>query len=260
MPGDDRPVLTSVSDGIAWIELNRPHRLNAFNNELMVSLLAFLESAMVDPGVRVVVITGAGRAFCAGGDVNALDETIGHGPLPEQAARLREVARIVQVLYEGPKPSIAAINGACAGAGLGLAAAADLRIAAQRAVFTTAFLGIGLSGDFGGAWTLSRLVGQARARQLYLECERIDAARALALGLVDAVVPGEDLAAEVRRRAQRIAGFSPQAVASVKANFRDAEALEFAAFLDKESLRQVQTQASPESKRAVQEFIAARSK
>jgi len=166
------------------------------------------------------------------------------------------VARIAETLYDGPKPVIAAINGACAGAGLSIAAAADFRIAAAGAVFTTAFLAVGVSGDMGAPWSLTRILGAARARQLFLECERFDAQQALAMGLVDGVVPREDLEAEVARRAARIAAWSPSAVAAVLANFRDAVVTDFGTFLDRESLRQVETQSTPESRRAVEDFLA----
>jgi 2-(1,2-epoxy-1,2-dihydrophenyl)acetyl-CoA isomerase len=256
MPGEESPVLTSVRDGVAWITLNRPDRLNALNRSLMFTLLAELEALMADADVRVLVITGAGRAFCAGGDVHNLDEVTGQGPMPERAARLRQVARIAETLYDGPKPVIAAVNGACAGAGLSIAAAADFRIAAAGAVFTTAFLAVGVSGDMGAPWSLTRILGAARARQLFLECGRFDAQQALAMGLVDAVVPREELEAEVARRAARIAAWSPAAVAAVLANFRDAVVTDFGTFLDRESLRQVQTQSTPESRRAVEGFLA----
>jgi 2-(1,2-epoxy-1,2-dihydrophenyl)acetyl-CoA isomerase len=256
MPGEESPVLTSVRDGVAWITLNRPARLNALNKALMYSLVDELEALMADPNVRVLVITGAGRAFCAGGDVHDLNEVTGQGPMPEQAQRLRQVARIPEILYDGPKPTIAAINGACAGAGLSIAAAADFRIAAAGAVFTTAFLAVGVSGDMGAPWSLTRILGAARARQLFLECERFDAQEALAMGLVDGVVPQGDLEAEVARRAARIAAWSPAAVAAVRANFRDAVGTDFGTFLDTESLRQVETQSTPESRQAVERFLA----
>jgi 2-(1,2-epoxy-1,2-dihydrophenyl)acetyl-CoA isomerase len=255
-PSEESPVLVSVRDGVAWITLNRPARLNALNRPLMFSLLAQLEAAMADASVRVLVMTGAGRAFCAGGDVHNLDEVTGDGPMPERAARLRQVARITEILYDGPKPTIAAINGACAGAGLSIAAAADFRIAAAGAVFTTAFLAVGVSGDMGSPWTLARILGPARARRLFLECERFDAQQALAMGLVDGVVPQGDLEAEAARRAARIAAWSPSAVAAVRANFRDAVMTDFGTFLDRESLRQVQTQSTPESRQAVERFLA----
>jgi 2-(1,2-epoxy-1,2-dihydrophenyl)acetyl-CoA isomerase len=222
----------------------------------MFSLLTELEAMMADARVRVLVITGAGRAFCAGGDVHNLHEVTGEGPLPERAARLRQVARIAEILYDGPKPTIAAVNGACAGAGLSIAAAADFRIAAAGAVFTTAFLAVGVSGDMGAPWSLTRIVGAARARQLFLECERLDAQEALAMGLVDGVMPQGDLEAEVTRRAARIAAWSPTAVAAVRANFRDVGVTDFGTFLDRESLRQVQTQSTPESRQAVERFLA----
>lgn len=263
MPGDlsepsetPEPVLYRVEDGVAWITLNRPEHLNALNAALMWRLISVLEDAVSDAEVRVLVLTGAGRGFCAGGDIYGLTEVVGEGTLEEQAARLVEVVRIIELLYLGPKPSIAMINGACAGAGLGLACATDIRIAARGAVFTTAFLSIGVSGDYGGTWTLPRIVGPATAKQLYLESERFGADRALAIGLVDGVYEGDGLRAEAARRAQRLAGFSPFAVERIRANFRDSVESTFTEHLAREAYRMVETQASPESRRAVTEMNA----
>lgn len=261
MPGDRdvsaTPVLYEIDDAVGWITLNRPDHLNALNAALMWGLIDVLERALEDPEVRVLVLTGAGRGFCAGGDIYGLDEVVGHGSLEEQAGRLVEVVRIIELLYEGPKPSIAMINGPCAGAGLGLACATDIRIAAPDAVFTTAFLSIGVSGDYGGTWTLPRIVGPAMAKQLYLESDRFGADRALAIGLIDGTYEPGELRVEAARRAQRIAGFSPFAVDRIRANFRDAVDNTFTEHLRVEAYRMVETQASPESKQAVEEMAAA---
>lgn len=251
------PVLYDVEDSVAWITLNRPDHLNALNAALMWGLISVLERAMANPDVHVLVLTGAGRGFCAGGDIYGLDEVVGDGSLEHQADRLVEVVRIIELLYEGPKPSIAMINGPCAGAGLGLACATDVRIAARTAVFTTAFLSIGVSGDYGGTWTLPRIVGPAMAKQLYLESDRFGADRALEIGLVDGTYDADELRAEAARRAQRIAGFSPFAVERIRANFRDAIDNTFSEHLRIEAYRMVETQASPESKQAVAEMTAA---
>lgn len=253
----EEPVLCEIEHGVAWITLNRPNNLNALNAALMWSLISVLEQVIDDPGVRVLVLTGAGRGFCAGGDINGLDEVVGDGSLDEQAENLLEVVRIIRLLYEGPKTSIAMINGPCAGAGLGLACATDIRIAASDAVFTTAFLSIGTSGDYGGTWTLPRIVGPAVARRLYLESERFDADQALRIGLVDDVCEPDALRTEVARRANRLAGFSPFAIERIRANFRDSTDNTFAEHLAAEALRMVETQASPESTRAVEQMTAA---
>lgn len=254
---DQEPLRCEVADGVGWLTLNRPANLNALNAGLMWSLIATLERLHADPTVRVLVLTGAGRGFCAGGDIYGLDEVLGTGSQQEKTDRLIEVVRIVRLLYEGPKPSIAMINGACAGAGLGLACATDIRIASSEAVFTTAFLAIGTSGDYAGTWTLPRIVGPAVAKRLYLESDRFDAAEALRIGLVDGVYPPDELAAEAGRRAARLAGFSPLAIDRIRANFRDSVGNSFAEHLRAEAFRMVETQASPESRRAVAELAAA---
>ena len=223
----------------------------------MWGLISVLERAIEDSDVRVLVLTGAGRGFCAGGDIYGLDEVVGAGSLEEQAGRLVEVVRIIELLYARPQAVDRDDQRAVAGAGLGLACATDIRIAARDAVFTTAFLSIGVSGDYGGTWTLPRIVGPAMAKQLYLESDRFGADRALAIGLIDGTYEADALRAEAARRAQRIAGFSPFAVERVRANFRDAIDNTFAEHLEIEAYRMVETQASPESKRAVEEMTAA---
>src|SRR4051794_17833472 len=170
-------VQVDAQNGVRIIRLNRPERLNAMVDELLEGLLAALEEAASDDDVRVVVLTGAGRAFCAGGDLAAIDDFRPELDAAGRAAALRRLQRSSELLHDMPKVTIAAVNGPCAGAGLALATAADLRFAARSAVFRTAFLGVSLTGDFGATWSLPRIVGWSRARELVLLDRRRGAPR-----------------------------------------------------------------------------------
>jgi 2-(1,2-epoxy-1,2-dihydrophenyl)acetyl-CoA isomerase len=171
---------------------------------------------------------------------------------------LRQAMRTSQLLHEMPKVTIAAINGACAGAGLAWACAADLRYAAESARFNTAFLTAGLSGDFGGTWTLPRIVGGAKARELYLLAEKFSASEAERIGLVSRCLPDDQLMAEVGRVAARIAGFAPLTVRAVKNNLNDAERLSFSELLDVESERQIRTGLTEDAREAAAAFLEKR--
>jgi len=228
-----------VAGPVATITLNRPDRLNAMTGELIDGVLTHLEQAAADDAVGAVVLTGAGRGFCAGGDLAQTSTFADDQPEAEAVAELRRLHRTSLLLHEMPKPTIAAVNGPCAGAGLSWACACDLRIAAESAVFRTAFLSAGLTGDFGGTWTLTRLTGAARARQLYLLNEKIDAATALAIGLAGEVVPDAELAGRVAAIAVGLAGAPPGVVAGIKANLNEALDTTLAASLDAEATRQV---------------------
>jgi len=250
-------VMTSADDGIVTVTLNRPDRLNAMTPDLLEQLLATVEQVADDEDVKVVVLTGAGRAFCVGGDLSAgsgggviSDATTSH-----DVRRLRTYMRTAQLLHEMPKVTIAAINGACAGAGLALACACDLRYASSSAVFNTAFLTAGLPGDFGGTWTLPRIVGPARARELYLLSEKFSAADAEHLGLVSAVVPGEALIGHVNGIAERLAGTAPIAVRSVKANLNESADNSFADQLEAEAVRHIRCGETADSREAAQAFL-----
>jgi 2-(1,2-epoxy-1,2-dihydrophenyl)acetyl-CoA isomerase len=217
--------VTLIREGaVAVLTLNRPESMNAMNAELLNTLVERGEAVANDAEVRCVVLTGNGRAFCAGGDIRAM---AGRGPgdvpaeegLVDRSDVLRRQEEISRLLYEMPKPTIAAINGAAAGAGLSVALACDIRIASTAARFTTAFAKIGFSGDFGGTWTLQRLVGPAKARELYFLSEVLDAASALELGLVSRVVPAEELMAETMALATRLAAGPTAAFGRIKGNF-----------------------------------------
>ena len=212
------------TDGaVATVTLNRPDALNAMSGELLDALLARLEQAAGDAAVRCVALTGAGRAFCSGGDLRGIGAGDPLDPLAD-TAQLRRFEESSRLLAEMPKPTIAAVNGAAAGAGFSLALAADLRLAAAGARFVTAFARVGLTGDFGGSWQLARIVGLARAKELYLLGNQLDAATAERLGVVTRVVPDEALAEETAALARRLADGPTAAYARMKRNFaRGAE-------------------------------------
>ena len=170
-------LLESIKDGVATLTLNRPDRLNAMSAEMLDAMLEALPRLADDADVGVIVVTGAGRGFCAGGDVKAMAEgrEFGGTTLEEKAQALRSRMEVSRWLHELPKPTIAMIRGAAAGAGLSLALACDLRIAGDSARFATAFARVGYSGDFGGSWFLTQLVGTAKARELYYTADILDA-------------------------------------------------------------------------------------
>ena len=253
-------VRLSTSEGVATVTLDRPERLNAITEQLLEELLATLEAVAGDESTRVVVLTGSGRAFCVGGD---LREGVGagvggDGPLYTAVGNLRRYMRTAELLHEMPKPTMAAINGACAGAGLSLACACDLRYASDSAIFTTAFLNVGLSGDFGGTWSLTRIVGTARARAAYMLAERFDADEAQRIGLVSDVLGDDELGDHVRGVAERLATQPQQALRSMKANLNDALELSFGEALDHEAIRHIGSGRTDDAREATAAFLEKR--
>jgi enoyl-CoA hydratase/carnithine racemase len=210
-------LLYDVKDGIATLTLNRPERLNALGDTLREDLLDGVTRASQDPDIRVIVITGAGKGFCSGGDVKAMNETKERGaarPLMEKVAPGRD--RSVLALREAPKPVIAAVNGAAAGAGMNLALCCDIRLASTAARFSQAFVRRGLHPDWGGTYFLPRVVGIARACELIWTGDVIDAAEALRLGIVSAVHPPEELLPATYELARKIADGPPIAIRLAK--------------------------------------------
>ena len=253
------PVLLDVADSVATITLNRPDRLNAMTPGLVGALVSALEDVAVEPTVRVVVLTGAGRGFCAGGDLEAgLSAMVGPPPLTRQASGMRAKVRVVQLLHDLPQVTVAALNGAAAGAGLSLALACDLRVASERAKLGTAFLNAGVSGDFGGIWFATRMLGGARARELFLLPEVITAAEAARLGLVNRVFPDDTYSGELAALVRTLAARAPLALTALKENLRDAEHLDLAAYLDVETVRMVGTVATDDAAEATDAFLAKR--
>ncbi|KKB84436.1 hypothetical protein VW29_10835 [Devosia limi DSM 17137] len=253
-------LLETVADGVAQLTLNRPEAMNTMTPEFLEQVLETLEAVAVDPDVRVLILTGAGRAFCAGGDLKRGPggAVAGPPPLTAQTRRLRTFMRTSQLLRDMPKVTIAAINGACAGAGLSWACACDLRYAARTARFATGFRNAGLPGDFGGTWLLPRIVGAGRARELYLRSQPIDAVRALEIGLVSGIEDGEQLLPAVLAIASDIANAAPLAVPLIKRNLNDADEIGFAEALDREAARHSLLVASDDGTEAALAFTEKR--
>jgi 2-(1,2-epoxy-1,2-dihydrophenyl)acetyl-CoA isomerase len=243
--------------GVLTLTLNRPDRMNAFSPAMLDALLAALRHAASDPEVGAVVLTGAGRGFCAGGDVKGMAER-GDRNVEERVEELRMRHAIPRLLRTMPKVVIAMINGPAAGAGFSIALACDLRIAARSARMGTAFANVGFSGDFGGSWTLTRLVGTAKARELYFLGTMLDAAEAERLGIVTRVVEDDALHDETMALARRIAEGPRVAFGYMKRNLHAAETESFETVLDMEAEHQTRTGQTDDHREARQAFIEKR--
>lgn len=251
-------VLSERVGAVQVASLNRPGRLNAMTKALVDALISILQDAAADPGVRCLVLTGAGRGFCAGGDLGEIGSIAAGVDIAAEEADLRHMHRSSQLLHEMAKPTIAAINGPCAGAGLSWACACDIRIAATSAVFRSSFVSAGLTGDFGASWTLPRIVGAGKARELCLLNPKIDAAEALRIGLVAEVVPDAEFRARVLQVATQLAAQAPLALAGIKANLNDGEDCGFGDLLNREAARQAAATASADCVEAANAFLERR--
>ena len=237
-------VRLEVSGGIGHVTLNRPERLNALSTGLLGALVEVLERVAGEPAVRAVILSGAGRAFSAGGDRDETGEPWGVSPEADTAL-LRRFMESSLLLHEMDAVTIAAINGPCAGGALALACACDLRYAAASARFVTAFARVGLSGDFGGTATLGWVLGPAKARQLYLLSDVVEAPEAKQIGLVSDVVPDDELLPRVQGIAERLLTAAPGALVAMKQNLNDGLRLPLAEVLDREAERQVRCTRDP---------------
>jgi 2-(1,2-epoxy-1,2-dihydrophenyl)acetyl-CoA isomerase len=251
-------LLETVTDRVATLTLNRPDRLNALSSSIIDGLLEALPRLAADPEIAVVVLTGAGRGFCAGGDVKSMAEGSSQMGVEDAVQRLRGRMEVSRLLHEIPKPTIAMVNGPAAGAGLAMALACDLRIASESARFITAFVKVGFSGDFGGSYFLSKLVGTGKARELYYTGDPLDASQALALGLVNAVVPDFELLDATMALAKRLAGGPSIALGLMKQNFNAAENGTLSELLDLEALHQIQTGRTEDHLEAARAFVEKR--
>ena len=220
-------LLASLDDGVLTLTLNRPDARNAMSGAMTAALAAQLAAAEFNREVKCVVLTGAGKGFCAGGDVKGMaasgDGTVGDNTIDGAIHRQRVNQRATAgKLFKMPKPTIAALPGAAAGAGLSLALACDLRIMASNAILTTAFARVGFSGDYGGTYFLTQLIGSAKARELYYLSDRVSADEALRLGLANWVCAPEELAAKTREIALRLAHGPTVAYRYMKENLNRA--------------------------------------
>jgi 2-(1,2-epoxy-1,2-dihydrophenyl)acetyl-CoA isomerase len=246
-------LIETVEDGIATLVLNRPDRRNAVDAELCDALLRSLTGLARRDDIGVVVLTGAGSAFCAGGDVKRMP-SIGRQDPEARIANLRRWGRINLLLHSMPKVTIAMVNGIAAGAGFAMAIGCDMRVAGRSARFATAYTRMGLTGDFGGSFLLQRLIGTAKARELYLLGDTITAAEALSVGLVSRLVDDDELAAETTALARRLAEGPRVAHALIKQNFLAGETATLEQMIDLEAAHHVQASLTDDHREAVAAF------
>jgi 2-(1,2-epoxy-1,2-dihydrophenyl)acetyl-CoA isomerase len=271
----DDVLIDKRTDGVALITLNRPESLNAMGGMLMPVLAQYLADVSHDRNVRCVVLTGAGRAFCAGGDVKGMaagrdailnaDGAAAPTDSSPASAFARGVAMLREsqastslVLHTMPKPTIAAVNGHAVGAGLSLALACDIRIASDKAKLGTIFRNVGFSGDFGGSYFLPRLVGNGKARELYFTGEILSAADALAIGMVNRVVEHEQLLDETLKFAAQLAAGPTLAYARMKENLNRAEDCDLKTLLDQEALNMNLSSTTSDHREAAKAFVEKR--
>jgi enoyl-CoA hydratase/carnithine racemase len=253
-------LLCVIRDRVAVITLNRPEVRNALSDNLSPALRAMIKTCGEDPDVGVLLLTGAGSAFCAGGNVKGMGAHRDKAKLAmsfdDKVADLQERQRLLTgALAALRKPTIAALPGPAVGAGLALALACDIRIAAQSAFVSTGYLRVALSGDYGIAWLLTRLVGTARARELMFTAEKVDADRCERIGLVNRVVPDDQLQAEAFALARSLAEGPTLALRYMKDNLDEALSFDFATARDQEAERLIRLTATADHREAVQAFI-----
>jgi 2-(1,2-epoxy-1,2-dihydrophenyl)acetyl-CoA isomerase len=260
-------LLAHVEDRVAVLTMNRPARRNALSGEMLAGLALVLAEVEVATDVGCVVLTGAGGAFCAGGDVKGMAAREAGGGGQESRPTTDEVIHRQRLsqratsgkLYSMPKPTLAALPGAAAGAGLSLALACDLRIASENAILTTAFTKVGFSGDYGGTYFMTKLIGAAKARELYMLSDRLDALEAERLGLVNRVVPDDALEKETLALARRLAHGPAVAYRYIKENINRAlEGAEMGECLDLEATHHVHASFTQDHKNAVKAFVEKR--
>lgn len=256
-------LLATLADGVLTLTMNRPQARNAMSRAMNFALQAQLAEAELNPAVRCIVLTGAGAAFCAGGDVKgmaaAADGTVGELTIDQAIHRQRVNQRATAgKLFKMPKPTLAALPGAAAGAGLSLALACDLRIMASTALMTTAFARVGFSGDYGGSYFMTQLVGSAKARELYFLSERIGADEALRLGLTNWVCAPQDLERRTAELAARLAAGPTVAYRYMKENLNRAMAGEVDDCLDLEATHHIHCGQTEDHREASRAFVEKR--
>ncbi|KZD22120.1 enoyl-CoA hydratase [Tardiphaga robiniae] len=256
-------LLCEIRERVAVITLNRPEARNSLSDHLTPALRTMIRTCGENPDVGALLITGAGTAFCSGGDVKGMGahrkQAVLEMSFDERVADLQERQRLLTgALVAVRKPTIAALPGPAAGAGLAIAMACDIRIAAQSAFVSTGYLRVGLSGDYGIAWLLTRLVGTARARELMFTAEKVEASRAEAIGLFNRVVPDDRLQDEAFALARGLAQGPTLALRYMKDNLDEALAFDFATARDHEAERLIRTTMTADHREAVQAFIEKR--
>lgn len=253
-------LLCDLTDRVLTVTLNRPQARNALSMELMFAFRRILAEYGDHPEVGALVVTGAGGAFCAGGDVKRMaarkaEEQTAEEKFRVMVARHRETAGIIRQMRI---PTVAALPGPAAGAGLALALSCDMRIAADSAFVSTGYARVGLSGDYGAAWLLTQTVGPGRARELMLTCERVPADRALEIGLFNRVVPAEQLAAATLELVRPLANGPRVAFGYIKDNLDEALEIDHMTAIEQEAERMLRTQSTADHKEAAKAFVEKR--
>ncbi|MDB5502006.1 MAG: enoyl-CoA hydratase [Tardiphaga sp.] len=251
-------VLQSLDRGLLTITMNRPDRRNALNVEMTQGLVAAARRAAEDHEVRAVLLKGAGGTFCVGGDVKSM--AAGHAPLPFEAKRanLRRGMEVSRLLHQMPKPVVAQLDGAAAGAGLSIALSCDLRVASASVKITTAFAKVGFSGDYGGTYFLTQMLGSAKARELYLLSPVLTAQEALALGMVSKVVDDGEVETAAHELAMSLAQGPSVTLGYIKTNINNAETMSLEACFDAEAIHHTRCSDTDDHKEAAKAFIEKR--
>src|SRR5271154_4956160 len=253
------PVLLETRrGGIVTLVLNRPEKLNALNNELATALIETFSRLEEDATVHVVVLTGAGRAFCAGGDLSVIGKGRQTGETKDLEPLLRSGMQAVLKIRTMPQPVIAVVQGPAAGAGMNIALAADIRLASEEATFGENFARVGLYPDYGGTYFLPQLVGPAKAAELFYTGEMIDAQTALRLGIVNHVYPAAQLEAAARTLAEKISSGPPIAIRAVKQAVFGAQEKELTHALEMEVRQQIRCYLSEDCKEGIRAFMEKR--
>jgi len=259
MNADTDDLRFELVDRVAILTLNRPDKLNALSEPMIDAAIAHLERCATDPEVGAILLTGAGRAFCAGGDVSAMRGGSGTPRTFEQLVdRQKTGHELPRLLAEIPKVTVAAVNGAAVGAGLGIALSCDLCFASDRARFGTAFARVGFGGDYGTTWQLTRRVGPAKAKELFFLPDLIDAEEAARLGLANRVLPSETFAADVRAIVTRIAHGPMVSFRYMKENVNLSLTNDFRALLDREAITHLRCGQTADHKEGVAAFLEKR--
>ena len=251
-------VLQKLEGGLLTITMNRPERKNALNPDMVAGLVEAARRAADDPEVRAVLFKGAGGSFCVGGDVKSM--AAGRAPLPFEVkmANLRRGMGVSRILHQMPKPVVAQLDGAAAGAGLSMALSCDLRIASESCKITTAFAKVGFSGDYGGTYFLTQLLGSARARELYLMSPVLTAKEAHAIGMVTKVVPDAEIDAAAHELALSLAQGPSIALGFIKRNINNAEHLALEDCFDGEAIHHTRCSDTEDHKEAAKAFVEKR--
>jgi 2-(1,2-epoxy-1,2-dihydrophenyl)acetyl-CoA isomerase len=249
-------VLLDVSDGVATVTLNRPEGMNSLTLEAKVALNEAVAAVAADSRVRALVLTGSGRAFCVGQDLKEHAALLEKGDPAPLSTVTEHYNPLLRALTSLPFPTVAAVNGTAAGAGLGIACALDYRIGAAGARYTTAFAGIGLTADSGLSWTLPRLVGAGRAAELLLLAQPFTSERALELGLLNELVPAEEVLPRATELARLLAAGPTAAFACIKESLAFGSAHTFTETLEKEDELQTRAGRTSDHANAVRSFLA----